>query len=129
MCLSELVLPYQSSNIFIMLTKEQIQKLEQRLRSERIELEAQIKKLGTPPDMGDEPGFQDESEEAEEFYNQQSQAAALKEQLADIDSALLKIEKGEYGICEEGGEPIGYDLLSIEPASRMCRDHKLSHQE
>lgn len=129
MCLSEPELRCHNSNIVIMLTKEQIQELEQKLRSERADLDAQIKELGTPPDMGDEPGFQDESEEAEEFYNQQSQATALKEQLADIDSALLKIEKGEYGICEEGGEPIEYDVLVIEPASRMCRDHKRSHQE
>ncbi len=112
-----------------MLTKEQTQTLVAKLEEEKTRLEVLMKKLGTPPDLGDEPGFQDESEEAEEFYNQQSQAVVLKERLGDIDSVLLKIGGEEYGMCEECGGEIGYELLSIEPTIKLCREHKRSKEE
>jgi RNA polymerase-binding transcription factor DksA len=112
-----------------MLNKEQIQNLSAKLEEEKARLEVLIKKLGTPPDLGDEPGFQDESEEAEEFYNQQSQAVVLKERLGDIDSVLLKIDSEEYGKCEECGEEIDYELLLIGPTIRLCREHKRSKEE
>ncbi len=112
-----------------MLNKEQTQNLSAKLEEEKARLEVLIKKLGTPPDLGDEPGFQDESEEAEEFYNQQSQAVVLKERLGDIDSALLKLGGEEYGKCEASGGEIDYELLSIEPTIRLCREHKRSKEE
>lgn len=37
-----------------------------------------------------------------------------------IDKALLKIEKGEYGICESCGEEIGLKRLEARPVTDLC---------
>ena len=41
--------------------------------------------------------------------------AGLKKQLADIETALRKIEKGTYGKCEKCGNAISDDVLEIIP--------------
>ena len=45
-----------------------------------------------------------------------------------IDSALSKIEEGEYGICRVCGEDIGINRLKARPVADMCIDCK-SQQE
>ena len=43
-----------------------------------------------------------------------------REKLRNIDEALLKIEDGEYGICEECEEEIPVGRLKIVPFARYC---------
>ena len=45
------------------------------------------------------------------------------EQRHEIDDALLRIELGEYGLCEHCGEPIELERLEAHPAARWCRRH------
>lgn len=40
--------------------------------------------------------------------------------LRKIDSALLRIENGEYGFCEETGEEIGLRRLEARPVATLC---------
>jgi DnaK suppressor protein len=40
----------------------------------------------------------------------------------DIEDALSRIEHGDYGICEECGEPIELARLEAMPTSRFCAD-------
>ncbi len=42
--------------------------------------------------------------------------------LAQIDKALKRIEDGEYGFCEETGEPIGLERLEVRPIARFSID-------
>lgn len=42
--------------------------------------------------------------------------------LSQIDKALKRIEEGEYGYCEETGEPIGIDRLEVRPIARFSID-------
>ena len=42
--------------------------------------------------------------------------------LAQIDKALKRIEEGEYGFCEETGEPIGLERLEARPIARFSID-------
>ncbi len=39
-----------------------------------------------------------------------------------IDKALLRIEDGEYGFCEETGEEIGLARLEARPIATLCLD-------
>jgi DnaK suppressor protein len=39
-----------------------------------------------------------------------------------IDKALLRIEDGEYGYCEETGEEIGLARLEARPIATLCLD-------
>jgi DnaK suppressor protein len=43
-----------------------------------------------------------------------------REKLHNIDEALLKIEEGEYGICEECEEDIPIGRLKVVPFARYC---------
>ena len=39
-----------------------------------------------------------------------------------IDKALIRLEDGEYGYCEETGEEIGLDRLEARPIATLCLD-------
>ena len=43
-----------------------------------------------------------------------------REKLRNIDEALMKIDEGEYGICEECEEEIPVGRLRIVPFARYC---------
>ncbi len=38
----------------------------------------------------------------------------------DINSALIRIHKGTFGICNDCGEPIGYNRLMAYPTAKRC---------
>ena len=40
--------------------------------------------------------------------------------LRKIDSALLRIEEGSYGYCEETGDEIGLRRLEARPVATLC---------
>ncbi len=43
----------------------------------------------------------------------------MKERLLDIETALARIERGTYGICEETDEPIEIERLKALPWTRL----------
>lgn len=40
--------------------------------------------------------------------------------LRKIEQALKRIDSGDYGYCEETGEPIGLERLDIRPIATLC---------
>jgi len=48
--------------------------------------------------------------------------------IAKIDSALRRIEEGEYGYCEVTGEPIGLGRLAARPIATMTVDAQEAHE-
>ena len=48
--------------------------------------------------------------------------------IAKIDSALRRIEEGEYGYCEVSGEPIGLGRLSARPIATMTVEAQEAHE-
>ncbi len=46
-----------------------------------------------------------------------------------IDSALARIEQGEYGYCEETGEPIGLKRLEARPIATMTIEAQERHEK
>jgi len=105
-----------------MITNEQLQTLKGRLEKEREELLSSIKKLEHPIDYEDVPGPDDETDEATAFSNQTAAAGSLRERLADVGSALQKIDEGSYGVCEKTQQSIPYEALDINPALRFHPD-------
>ena len=45
-----------------------------------------------------------------------------------IDDALKRIEKGEYGYCEESGEPIGLRRLEARPIATLSLEAQERHE-
>ena len=48
--------------------------------------------------------------------------------IAKIDSALRRIEEGEYGYCEVTGEPIGLGRLGARPIATMTVEAQEAHE-
>ena len=88
-------------------------------------LETHIRDLERTPDMGDDvDSLEEETNETQELGNQMSVSQEYREQLAEVDSALYKIARGEYGTCEQCGRDIEMAILTIDPESRLCRECK-----
>jgi RNA polymerase-binding transcription factor DksA len=49
----------------------------------------------------------------------------LEEELADITTAIQKLEEGNFGQCENSGEPIPENLLKIMPTIKTSRDTEI----
>lgn len=45
-----------------------------------------------------------------------------------IEQALKRIEEGEYGYCEETGEPIGIKRLEARPIATLCIEAQTRHE-
>lgn len=48
--------------------------------------------------------------------------------ISKIDSALRRIEMGEYGYCEETGEPIGLKRLEARPIATLSIEAQERHE-
>ena len=48
--------------------------------------------------------------------------------IAKIDSALKRIEDGEYGYCEDTGEPIGLERLEARPVATLSVEAQERHE-
>lgn len=48
--------------------------------------------------------------------------------ISKIDAAIRRIEDGEYGWCEEMGEPIGLKRLEARPVATLCIEAQERHE-
>lgn len=67
-----------------------------------------------PADSGTEPG---------DLERDQALLERLDRQLRDVDDALGRLDRGEYGRCEVCGRSIGEARLEALPATRFCLTH------
>ncbi len=80
----------------------------------------QAKQLETNESLADE---QEVAEAASEFQANSAFVEDLKNQLSDVNEAIVKTETGEYGICIIGGEKIEEDRLEANPSAKTCKAH------
>ncbi|MDR2645642.1 MAG: RNA polymerase-binding protein DksA [Holosporaceae bacterium] len=66
--------------------------------------------------------------EAELAYELKSKDRARK-LIGKIESALLKIENGTYGYCEETGEPISLKRLEARPIATLSVEAQERHEK
>jgi DnaK suppressor protein len=48
--------------------------------------------------------------------------------LSKVDQAIARIDTGEYGYCEETGEPIGVKRLLARPVATLCIEAQERHE-
>lgn len=65
----------------------------------------------------------DVAEGIEEYESNSAVLGQLEIRLNEVKSALKKIENGNYGVCEIGGERIELDRLEANPAATTCKKH------
>jgi len=65
-------------------------------------------------------------EDLENFLKNRSLSTHVKQlaekELDDLLLTLEKMEQGSYGICEETGKPIPFELLYFQPTIRSFHD-------
>jgi DnaK suppressor protein len=74
------------------------------------------------PDLTDRASS--ETEKALELRTRDRQ----RKLIAKIDAALRRIETGEYGYCEETGEPIGLRRLEARPIATLSLEAQERHE-
>jgi RNA polymerase-binding transcription factor DksA len=99
--------------------------LRAQLEDERGRLRAQILVLDPSSDAHPsyDENFADSGQVAAELGENKALLASLRDQLADVERALSKLESGKYGLCERCGEAIADARLEAMPATRYCIQH------
>ena len=92
------------------------------LRESRETLENLQEESQNHPDMADRASS--ESDRSLELRTRDRQ----RKLIAKIDSALRRIESGEYGWCEVTGEPIGINRLIARPIATMTVEAQEAHE-
>ena len=87
----------------------------------------------TIDDMRDD-SHHDVGDEGDRASRESSQTLELRTRdrqrklLRKIEQALQRIDKSEYGYCEETGEEIGLARLDIRPIATLCVDAQEMHE-
>ena len=74
------------------------------------------------PDMADRASA--ETDRAVELRTRDRERKLVQK----IDDALKRIEEGEYGYCEESGEPIGLRRLEARPIATLSLEAQERHE-
>jgi len=113
-----------------------LEELKEKLTMEKASIEEQLKRFAKrdeklkgdwdtifPKFDGGEAGgaaLEKAADEVEEYSTLLSIEHSFELKLKNIDLALEKIEKGQYGRCEKCGKEISEDRLKVSPEARLC---------
>lgn len=116
--------------------KKLLKELKEKLKKEKAVIEEQLKKFAKkdeklpgdwdtifPKYNGGESGgaaLEKAADEVEEYEALLPIEYSLEIRLKNIDSALEKIKKGKYGICEKCQKEIPIDRLKVSPEAKFC---------
>ena len=118
------------------MNKAETEQFKKKLLAEKTVLEGELTELGqkNPNNPNDwqasteniqvDPA--DENEVADKLEEYEGNAAIIRQlesQLKDVNDALERLEKGNYGICEICGKPIEKDRLEANPSARVSIKH------
>jgi DnaK suppressor protein len=109
------------------LTPAQMKDLLKLLGEKRDELKRSINQLRDRDSKIDPSEIIEELEQASTGQTQDVQLRILDKEvklLREVERALKKFEKEEYGLCEATQEPIGYARLKARPWARYSVTHK-----
>jgi len=76
------------------------------------------------PSLGEKSGgssMEKAADEVEEYAVLLPVEFNLEEKLQDVNAALEKIKKGDYGICEKCKKAITINRLEVFPAAKTCK--------
>jgi RNA polymerase-binding transcription factor len=91
------------------------------LEEERTELLSRLEELGVGAGrLSYDPNFADSSQVTAERGEVEALVGRLKETLGEVEHALEKLDTGNYGKCEDCGQPIAPLRLEAKPAAPYC---------
>lgn len=102
-----------------------VAKLRAELDHERRDLKHQLTELRTDgtggPDFDE--NFADSAQVAAEQGENATLAASFRDQLAEVEAALERLDSDTYGTCATCHDAINPARLEAMPATRYCIDH------
>lgn len=113
------------------MNKKLIEELKAKLEKEKESLEKELKSFAAEdknlkhnwdakyPNR-ENGNMEEEADEMQEYDNLVSLEHNLESKLKDVDLALEKINKEEYGICEKCGKEIEEARLEAVPEAKLC---------
>lgn len=124
---------FQNWRVNAMLTQEQIDTFKERLLKEKAKTEGYMENREENYDEGELSHYDNHPADSGEqlFLRERDQALTELDEdfLSDVDKALLAIENGTYGKCEECGKEIELDRLEIIPEATLCIEHARAQEE
>ncbi len=90
------------------------------LRKRLKDLEAQIQSLKKSLEVHPEHGLGKGDPAVTQWELDQALLKQLQSRADRLRKALIRIEEGEYGTCEQCGKPIHPDRLAILPDTKLC---------
>jgi DnaK suppressor protein len=114
---------------------KKLQELKEKLEKEKINIEKELKRFAKKdkklkgdwdtifPHWDGDSGssaLERAADEVEEYSTLLPIEYSLESKLKNINLALEKIKKGNYGICEKCGQQIPLGRLKISPEARFC---------
>lgn len=73
--------------------------------------------------------LQERREKLQEAIPQTKESSQLRDLLKEVDTALEKIARGTYGLCEACHDTIESERLIVDPLIRNCLDHLTSTEQ
>jgi len=109
------------------LTAAQLKDLRKLLEDKLASLNSEVKELEATltEEENDDKGAADEVDRSsfeEEMQRTQLVLDGKSQLLYEISEAIKRMDEGNYGVCEETEEPIGFKRLSAQPWTRLSLD-------
>jgi DnaK suppressor protein len=109
------------------MTADKYKKARERLESELKRLTDEMAQMQTSASTGEErregSPFGKREEEATETFELEKRLTLenrVRQDIAEVEHALDKIEKGIYGLCDNCGQPISDERLEALPQASLC---------
>ncbi len=100
------------------------------LQAQRAEIEADIERARGELSTGEnEPDELDRASAEEERWLSLRISEREGKLLKKIDESLQRIDEGEYGYCEDTGEPIGIPRLLARPTATLSAEAKTRREQ
>lgn len=109
---------------------EQLEFFRQRLMAQRGEIENDIARARNELSNGEnEPDELDRASAEEERWLSLRISEREGKLLRKIDEAIQRIDDGEYGYCEDTGDPIGIPRLLARPTATLSAEAKTRREQ
>ena len=122
--------PYQRKHTEAYMSKKQIAHFREILSTWRAQLQEEVERTIShmQEDASNFPDPADRATQEEEFGLELRTRDRERKLLRKINEAILRIDDGTYGYCEETGDEIGIKRLEARPVATLCLEAQERHE-
>ena len=122
--------PYQRKHTEAYMSKKQIAHFREILSTWRTQLQEEVERTIShmQEDASNFPDPADRATQEEEFGLELRTRDRERKLLRKINEAILRIDDGTYGYCEETGDEIGIKRLEARPVATLCLEAQERHE-